>query len=369
MLRNRFGVRDEDPSQTASEKWSRGIESVWEAGQEETKQEATTILGAMIGLTGENTNDSEEHIERVFFLVHELLRRISARKQLVLFFDDLQWADRESLQLLSNLLTNKDTSFPMLVVGAARNEFLKNQAQWHNLSRVTLLEPLTFEAEMVAEAYPDMNALPKQILQEIATRAEGNPYFLEEIVKSLLKAGLLAPGQDPHEVQKKLFSQIPESLRATLQARMDNLSREARTVALVSSVVGRVFWVGALLAAARSKPLPGATPMFSVPETVVDRFIQDGLRQLVRAELAFPRSGSKFSEDQEYIFKNSYLRDVAYSLIPNRNRAQYHLAIAEWMKTKADPIYQTMAREHEISASTSGKVATGSLPTLHTSEK
>jgi predicted ATPase len=369
MLRNRFGVRDEDPSQTASEKWSRGIESVWEKGQEDTKLEATTILGAMIGLTGESANNSDEHLERVFFLVRELLRRISARKQLVLFFDDLQWADRESLQLLSNLLTSKDTSFPMLVVGAARTEFLKNQSQWHNLSRVTLLEPLTLEAQMVAEAYPDMQSLPEQILQEIATRAEGNPYFLEEIVKSLLKAGLLAPGQDPQEVQKKLFSQIPESLRATLQARMDNLSREARTVALVSSVVGRVFWVGALLAAARSKPLPGATPMFTVPETVVDRFIQDGLRQLVRAELAFPRSGSKFSEDQEYIFKNSYLRDVAYSLIPNRNRAQYHLAIAEWMKTKADPIYQAMAREHEQSASTSGKVATGSLPTLQASEK
>ncbi len=364
LLRNRFGVRDEDPSQTANEKWSRGIESVWEAGQEETKLEATEILGAMIGLSGESKDESDEHLQRVFFLVRELLRRMSARKQLVLFFDDLQWADRESLQLLSNILTNQEVPFPMLVVGAARTEFLKSHTQWHNLSRVTTLEPLTLEAEMVALAYPDMHELPKQVLQEIVTRAEGNPYFLEEIVKSLLKAGLLAPGQDPQEVQKRIFSQIPESLRATLQARMDNLSREARTVALLSSVVGRIFWVGALLAAARSKPLPGATAMFSVPETVVDRFIQDGLRQLVRAELAFPRSGTKFSEDQEYIFKNSYLRDVAYSLIPNRNRAQYHQAIAEWMKAKNDPAYQAMAREHEKSAATSGKVATGNLPPL-----
>jgi predicted ATPase len=109
--------------------------------------------------------------------------------------------------------------------------------------------------------------------------------------------------------------------------------------------------------------------MFSVPEAVVDRFIQDGLRQLVRAELAFPRSGSKFSDDQEYIFKNSYLRDVAYSLIPNRNRVQYHKAIAEWMRAKSDPVYQAMAAEHENSAILSGKVATGSLPMLHGNEK
>ena len=184
-----------------------------------------------------------------------------------------------------------------------------------------------------------------------------------------MKAGLLQPGQDPQEVQARFISQIPESLRATLQARMDNLSREARTVALLSSVIGRIFWVGALLAAARSKPLPGATPLINVPDPVIDRFVQDGLRQLVRAELAFPRSGSKFSEDQEYIFKNSYLRDVAYSLIPNRNRAQYHKAIAEWMRSKPDPAFQAMAIEHEASANQTGKVATGSLPSLHGSEK
>jgi class 3 adenylate cyclase len=365
LLRNRFGVRDEDPVQTANEKWSRALEDIWEAGEQKTKLEATQILGETIGLLGEANHGLEETPKRVFFLMRELLRRLGARKQLVLFFDDLQWADRESLQLLSSLLTNKEAPFPMLVVGAARTEFLKNQPQWHNLSRVIALDPLNAEADLVAAAYPDLHDLPKQILQEIATRAEGNPYFLEEIVKSLVKAGLLKPGGDPQEVQKKLLSQIPESLRATLQARMDNLSREARMVALLASVVGRVFWVGALLAAARSKPLPGATPMFNIPESVVERFIQDGLRQLVRAELAFPRSGSKFSDDQEYIFKNSYLRDVAYSLIPNRNRAQYHKAIAEWMKAKPDPVYQAMSREHEKNAATSNKVPTGSLPTLH----
>jgi predicted ATPase len=298
-----------------------------------------------------------------------LLKRISARKQLILFFDDLQWGDRESLQLLSNFLTSEESPFPMLVVGGARPEFLNQQSQWHNLSRVMLLNPLTLDADMVAKAYPDIRDLPEDILHEIAIRSEGNPYFLEEIVKSLLKAGLLEPGQDPKEIQKTLLSKIPESLLATLQARMDNLSREARTVALLASVVGRVFWVGALLKAARSEPMPGATPMITVPETVVDRFIQDGLRQLVRAELAFPRSGSKFSDDQEYIFKNSYLRDVAYSLIPNRNRAQYHKAIAEWMKSKIDPAYQAMAREHENNAALAAKVSTGSLASAHMPDK
>jgi predicted ATPase len=105
--------------------------------------------------------------------------------------------------------------------------------------------------------------------------------------------------------------------------------------------------------------------MITIPGAVIDRFVQDGLRQLVQAELAFPRSGSKFSEEQEYIFKNSYLRDVAYSLIPNRNRAQFHAAVAEWMGRKPDPAYQAMAREHEQSAIAAAKVSTGSLSPIY----
>jgi predicted ATPase len=202
-------------------------------------------------------------------------------------------------------------------------------------------------------------------LQEISLHAEGNPYFLEEIVKTLVKNGLLEDNINSVDVHNRLLVQIPESLRATLQARLDNLSREARTVALLASIVGRVFWVGAVLAEAHSTPLPGSTPMLNIPEPVVDRFVQDGLRQLVRAELAFPRSGTQFSEEQEYIFKNSYLRDVAYSLIPNRNRAQYHAAVAEWMGEKADPAYQAMAREHKQSALTASKVSTGSLSPIY----
>jgi predicted ATPase len=162
-------------------------------------------------------------------------------------------------------------------------------------------------------------------------------------------------------VRAQLNSQIPEALRATLQARMDNLSREARAAALLASVVGRVFWVGAVLAAARSTSLPGATPLINVPETVIDRYIQLGLRQLVRADLAYPRSGSMFSDQQEYIFKNSYLRDVAYSLIPNRNRAQYHKAVADWMTQIEEPGFQAMALDHEHKAETSAKISSGDL--------
>jgi class 3 adenylate cyclase/energy-coupling factor transporter ATP-binding protein EcfA2 len=365
LIRNRFELRDEDPTPAIIEKWTQSIDELWRNDPQDSKLEVIQILGEIIGLSDQASLTNNDRLKRVFFLIRELLRRLSQQKRLILFFDDLQWSDRESLHLLALMLETEEAPFQALIVGAARPEFLKSQTHWRNLSRVISLPPLTLNPEMVRMAYPDLQSVRDTVLHDIAIHAEGNPYFLEEIVKSLIKGHLLENNIETQQVLNRLLAQIPESLRGTLQARMDGLSREARTVALLASIVGRVFWVGAVLAAARSIPLPGSTPMINIPEPVIDRFIQDGLRQLVRAELAFPRSGSKFSEEQEYIFKNSYLRDVAYGLIPNRNRAQYHKAVAEWMKQKPDPAYQAMAHEHERSAALAAKTSTGSLSPIY----
>lgn len=360
LLRNRFGVKEEDSPLAAAQQWQQGVESVWDNGQPASKVEATQVLGEMIGLAG-NSNPEPAQLQRICYLTRELLRQMGKNKRLILMLDDLQWADRESMQLLAYLLATDIPPMQMLLVGAARPEFIKTQPQWHNQSRVMMLNPLELSAEMVKQAYPGLGSLPEPVLYEIAVRAEGNPYFLEEIVKSLVKAGVLDENIPAEELHARIRGQIPESLRATLQARLDNLSREGRTVALLASVVGRVFWVGAVMAEARASSVPGAKLAFNVPEPVIDRFIQEGLRQLVRAELAFPRSGSRFSQEQEYIFKNSYLRDVAYSLIPNRSRAYYHKAVADWLRAKTDPAFQGMALEHEKSARSSAKISTGTL--------
>jgi predicted ATPase len=143
----------------------------------------------------------------------------------------------------------------------------------------------------------------------------------------------------------KLHVDTPGSLRAMLQARLDSLPRGARTIALMASVVGRVFWVGPVLAAARSASYTG-TGLLKLRPPMIERVVQDGLHKLVQAELAFPRAGTHFSEDQEYIFKHSLLRDVTYSLIPEKYLPQYHLAVARWLVIRPDSKYKIMAADH-----------------------
>lgn len=368
LLRNRFGLRDDDKPGEATEKWNDGLARLWENEHQQKRLETTMVLGEIIGLSANNNTKSEQDLQRIYFLTIELLHKISQKRPLVLFFDDLQWADRESLQLLTFLLSLNEPKMALLIVGAARPEFLKSQPQWHNTARTIQLDTIKFNAELVSLAYPDLQHIPDDILEIIAGKSEGNPYFMEEIVKSLVKSGFLTEKVSSDEIKRRLVSQIPESLRATLQARLDNLSREARSVALMASVVGRVFWVGSIIVQAKSASLPGSVPMLNVPNPVVERFIQDGLRQLVRAELAFPRKNSQFSEEQEYIFKNAYLRDVAYSMIPNRNRAQLHKVVADWLGKHTDPAYKSMAQDHTQSAEHAAKMSTGSLPSLQAIE-
>ncbi len=362
LIRNRFGLRDDETLDVNDAKWTEEITDLWGSNDAGSTGQVTRVLGAMIGLYEESLGENQQ--KTVFEMTYEMLRRISGRRKTVILLDDLQWADRESLQLLNYLLTHEGPSMQLLIIGSARPEFLIHNTHWRNVAKVIDLPPLNLSADLIAQAYPDLENISAAIREEIAQKAESNPYFLEEIVKSLIKAGLLDQHLTEDEIQNRLLVQIPESLRATLQARLDNLSREARTVALLASVIGRIFWVGAILQQIRSKPLEGVTPMVNIPEAVAVRFVQDGLRQLVRAELAFPRSGSQFSDEQEYIFKNSYLRDVAYSLIPNRNRAQYHRAVAEWMNLHTDPAFLSMANDHEQNAIKSAKVSTGSLPKI-----
>jgi class 3 adenylate cyclase len=352
ILFRRFGLQEDAPNEQNRRAFEREIKLLWDERSSGTAAaEVVYVMGRLIGFDFQqderilrHANTVEEEFDNITDLARELLYRLSLKGPLVILIDDLQWADKESLNLLYSLVKPGIEPLPIMILGGTRLILLKNYPQWWGASHITTLGPVAMNAAMVAKAYPDLKSLPDHILEELASRAEGNPYFMEEIVKGLVRSGLDEIKATPDETISRIQSQIPESLRAMLQARLDNLTRESRTVALMASVVGRLFWVGALKVIARANT--GTGTLTAMPEQVIDRLLQDGLRQLVRAEMAFPRAGSKYSDQQEYIFKNSYLRDVAYSMIPHRSRTTYHRAVAEWLSKFEGTSYKVMAAEH-----------------------
>jgi class 3 adenylate cyclase len=353
LWHNRFGIQDDDPPDDARDKFLLGIRNLWGLQIGATSSiEAAHVIGGLTGIKWPASkylaafeHDAEGRVNKAFELTRELLRRACNAGPTILLLDDLHWADNLSLDLLNYLLKPADEPLPLFILTGTRPELLRNQPRWTNVSHIIPLGPLPIKAEIVAAAYPDLSHLPEEVMLELARRSDGNPYFLEEMVRNLVKAGMVSEDTPPEEMIARLRSRPPESLRAMLQSRLDALSREARMVALLASVVGRVFWVGAILAAARSAVSTG-TGLLKLAPSMLERVIQDALRQLVQAELAFPRAGSRFSEDQEYIFKHSMLREVAYGLIPHKYLRQYHHAVARWVIVRSDPKFQVMAADH-----------------------
>jgi class 3 adenylate cyclase len=354
----RFGLVESDPVEVNREKFLREIQKMWgfQLGPA-SSVEVAHMIGSLIGLQFPESRfltrfkgDPEGLLQRSFVLTRELLRRMSAYRPLVLVLDDLQSADQGSLDLILYLLEPSSEPLPMMILGGARHEFAQHNPRWLNYASIVELGPLAVSPETISRAYPALDDYPQEILLELAERSDGNPYFMEELAKSLLQSGLKPDSMPIGQMIERVRNLPLESLRVMLQSRLDALSHEARSVAMLAAISGRVFWVGSVLAAAQVGERLATGALGSFSSEVLDRLVQDALRQLVRAELAFPRANSPFSDDQEYIFKHALLREAAYSLIPHKHLPLYHQAVAQWLSNHAQLDFQLMAASHYVEA-------------------
>jgi len=334
---NRFELNEDDPVESARKKTIDGVRILW--GQrlgEIAALEVAHFLGDQIGIQWDKSpyldsfgSDSKLKTERSFFLQAELFYRASRRGPIVLILDDLQWADSGSLDMIGSLCNNHDREFPLLILACARTEFIKDKADLFDNAELIELSPLPISGEIVREAYPALEEAPEHLLQALAERAQGNPYFLEELVKNILTL------DDVSLMDVDVSTQLPQSLHMLLQSRLDSLSLAGRATALFAAVVGRVFWKGAVLAAFREST--GVTDALDVSSHNIVGKVQSALDELMEKEMAFPRVGGAFSGEREYIFKHSLLRDAAYERVPKKNRIESHSAIAEWLAERASP--------------------------------
>ena len=193
----RFGLREEDPVDVNRSKFLRELQRLWGGRLGPISViEIAHLIGSLIGLEWSDSQylaayskDPEARRKRAYELTYILLQRLCALRPTVLVLDDLQWADTSSLDLLASLFRSTDNPLSLLVLGGTRPEFLRQSPRWTNVADLIPLSVLSTNAATVAAAYPELRSLPEAVLTELAVKAEGNPYFLEEMVKSLIKAG------------------------------------------------------------------------------------------------------------------------------------------------------------------------------------
>jgi len=235
---------------------------------------------------------------------------------LVLVIDDLQWAEPAMLELVEHVL-DWSRGVPILLLCVARPELLDVKPDWAggklNATSV-LLEPLAEgEVEQLVDSLLDAVELDPDARRRIVATAEGNPLFLEEM------AALAREARGAVEV--------PPSIQALLQARLDTLDDGERAVIDRGAVEGQVFHRGSVTALA-----PEASRV-DVPQRLV---------ALVRKELVRPDRALIATEDA-FRFRHLLLRDTAYEALPKSTRAELHERFADWLDANA-----ALIEQHEI---------------------
>ena len=254
--------------------------------------------------------DPPQRRQRTLDAIRRLLLRESLVQPLLLLFEDLHWIDAETQALLDGLMESLPTARILLLVNY-RPEY---QHAWGGKTyyvqlRIDPLPPESADTLLTALLGEDQTLAPlKRVLIE---RTEGNPFFLEESVRTLVETQVLVGERGAYRVAKAPDAwQIPVTVQAILAARIDRLAPEDKRLLQAAAVIGK------------DVPFTLLQAIADVPEDTLRR----GLTHLQAAEFLYETS---LFPDLEYTFKHALTHEVAYgSLLQERRRAQ-HARIVE----------------------------------------
>ena len=322
VLAWRLQIADDDDADAARAKLCAGIEKLFADDGEAQAH----LLGQLIGLDFSASphvrgilDDARQIRNRGFHAAAQVLR-LTVELQgtpVMLLLEDLHWADDESLDFINYLMqVNRDV--PMLMVCLTRPVLFERRANWaevaSNHTRIDL-QPLDARAsrELAGELLKRMERVPPVLRELLTGGAEGNPFYMEELLRMLIDHGAIVANGEQWQVvpEKLLATQVPPSLTGVLQARLDRLPAAERLALQLASVIGFVFWDKALAA--------------------LDPAAADALDAPVQRGLVVPREQAALEGLREYSFKHQLLHHVTYDSVLKRDRREGHARVARWL--------------------------------------
>jgi class 3 adenylate cyclase len=300
VLKEHFGILEGDPPQVVADRLG-----------------DHSFLGLTIGSAPPGDLHPLVARERLHDSWVALLDELVAERPTVMLIEDVHWAEEDLSDLLETLVSQVEG--PLLLLATARPELLDRRPGFASRRGGSRLE---------LEALPPAGAgrlldellgveLPASLREVVVARAEGNPFFVEELVATLIDMRVLgrenggwSVGELPSDFQ------VPDSVQAVLAARIDLLPEDEKAALQAAAVIGRIFWTGPVYAL-----VGGGRPDFGLLED----------RDFVRR-----RVGSSLAGEREYAIKHALTREVAYASLPKAKRAQLHAAFADWLERSAE---------------------------------
>ena len=315
-------IKEDDTQAEASNKLEIAIRRVCGDETDEVFPFVATLMG--MKLSGKHSQRVEgmegEALEKLILKnVRELLARSSEIIPIVIVMEDLHWADTTSLELLEALFRLTQTCRVLFINVFRPGYWQRDERKVETLSEwlpdadfaEVPLKPLDKQAgEALVNSMLQVKGLRHAIKQQIVDRSGGNPFFMEEVVRSLIDEGAIVPKNGAFEVTEKIENVvIPTTINDVLMARIDRLEGQTRDLIKVASVIGRNFFDRILKEV--------ATSIESIDERLT--YLKDA--QFIRDRMRM--------EELEYLFKHALAQEAAYESTLIQQRKTLHRKVAE----------------------------------------
>jgi tetratricopeptide (TPR) repeat protein len=350
LLRDRFELTP-TPDDVTKLRFAHEIKTVMGSDQ---AAEMLYFIGAFVGLEYPPTpflraiaDNTKQHTELSRVALRRFVELDAAHDPLVLVLDDMQWADGETLLLVSELTAGLGGS-PVVLLTAARPDMLVHAGGWgegavdHERIDLRNLEPDDAE-QMFRNLLSRCAQIPEETAQAAVEMTGGNPAFLEQLVRLFLENGTIdARGAVWHlDPDKAAETELPISIEEAIEARIAALENEERELLEKAAVFGNVFWVSAVIAMTR---LDTPAPTDTLPPLDIEwgqgedvrRRIGDLISILADQDYLLPLEAddSSIPGETEIVFKHNLERDLILRSTEQGKLARHYLSAAQWLEAK-----------------------------------
>jgi predicted ATPase/class 3 adenylate cyclase len=321
----RFNILESDPVDLVRQKLETGL-SEYLNSEPLLKSH---FIGSMLGydfrsspFTAGIGDDAKLFYEQALFYLGQFLTAQAQQNLVLIMLEDIHWADNASLDAVLKLARDQPR-LRLMVVYLTRPVLFDSRPHWGQgeTSHTRLdLKPLSRRSLrlLVSEILQKVDQLPDEFQEQIVSNAEGNPFYVEELVKILIEDQVIIKDarEDKWHIDMQRLPElhIPVTLMVVLQARLDGLPEAERLALQQAAVVGRIFWDAVIQVLQEAEQPP-----------------KQALGGLAQRELIYPREISAFAGTEEFIIKHALLRDVVYESVLKRTRRVYHRKTAEWL--------------------------------------
>jgi class 3 adenylate cyclase/tetratricopeptide (TPR) repeat protein len=323
-----FQIKDGDAPESVRDKVESAVESL--VGK---REDIIPYVGSLYALSYPEVEGVSPEFwkARLQKTVQAILSGLAQRAPTVICLEDLHWADPSFMDLLRFLLS--EFRYPVLFLCVYRPTFslftsqeLSGLGVQHQEIQLHDLSPS--EAQMMVESLLKTKTIPHELRRYIQKNVEGNPFYLEEIINTLIESGTLIRDNGTWSISRPISrSDMPSTIHGIIAARLDHLEKESKRILQEASVIGRAFLYEILKRCTQLK-----------------EHLDRHLTGLERLDLIHARS---LQPDLEYVFKSALTQEVVYDGLLKKERHVIHERIAEVMeelfRDRLPEFYETLA--------------------------